>query len=286
MDNRQRIMAIITISRQLGSGGNAIASTLAKSLGYNLIDKARIHEMVTDYGRFKTELERVINEEKPRFLDRFFRSQEVYLDLLQCLIYEIASIGNVVIMGRGGYMILKDVPGVLRVKIISPQELRVKRVMADQGVSRETAEELITQNDRERTGFMRYLFDIDEADPNFYDLVISTERLSIPAVASLIAEAVKTLESIPAVSGSIDILKRLALAKKVEVIVSDEASSSSYLTVQANPQGVITLEGIVRSEEEKQKVEEKALSIRGVTEVVNNLTVVEIPPGAEWPQGW
>jgi len=279
-------MAIITISRQLGSGGNAIASKLAKSLGYNLVEKARIHEMVTDYGQFRTELEKVINEEKPRFLDRFFRSQEIYLDLLQCLIYDIASIGDVIIMGRGGHMILKDVPGILRVKVISPHELRVKRVMEDQGVSRETAEELVYQNDRERTGFMRYLFDIDEADPNFYDLVINTGHLSIQTAVDLIMEAVKAPELQSVVSESMDILKKFALAKKVEIIVSEEASSSSYMTVQANAHGVVTLEGMVRSEEERQKVEEKALSVRGVTEVINKLSVVEIPPGAEWPQGW
>jgi cytidylate kinase len=61
-------MAIITISRQLGSGGNATANRLAKILGYNLIDKTKIHEMVSDYGRFKTELEKIVNEEKPGFM--------------------------------------------------------------------------------------------------------------------------------------------------------------------------------------------------------------------------
>jgi cytidylate kinase len=279
-------MAIITISRQLGSGGNATANRLAKILGYSLIDKVKIHEMVSDYGRFKTELEKVVNEEKPGFLDRFFRSQEIYLDLLQSLIYEIACMGNVIIMGRGGHMILKDVPGVLRVKMISPYELRIKRVMEDQGVSRETAEELIRQNDRERTGFMRYLFDIDEADPNFYDLVINTEHMSIATAADFIAQAVKSPELQAASSESMEMLKRLALAKKVEIVITDEASSSSYMRVQVNAQGVVTLEGIVRSEEEKRKVEEKALSVRGVREVINNVTVVEIPPGAEWPQGW
>jgi cytidylate kinase len=279
-------MAIITISRQLGSGGNAIASRLAKTLDYNLIDKAKIHEMVPDYGRFKTELEKVINEETPGFLDRFFRSQEVYLDLLQSLIYDVACAGNVIIMGRGGHMILKDVLGVLRVKIISPYELRIKRVMEDQGVSQVTAEELIKQNDRERSGFMKYLFGIDEVDPNFYDLVVSTSRLSIPAVVALIIQTVQSPEFQTVASKSVEALKGLALTKKVEILISDEASSSSYITVQVNIHGVVTLEGIVRSEEEKQRVGTKALSLRGVSDVINNLAVVEIPPGAEWPQGW
>ncbi|MCI0526163.1 MAG: cytidylate kinase-like family protein [Nitrospira sp.] len=271
-------MAILTISRQLGSGGNAIASQLVQRLGYKLVDKVKLHEMVTDYGQFKTELEKVINEEKPRFLDRFFHSQKIYFDLLQTLIYDVACLGNVIIMGRGGHIILKDVPGVLRVKVISPQGLRVKRVMEDQGVSRENAEELVRQNDRERGGFMRYLFDIDEADPHFYDLVINTGRLSLSTAVDFIAEAVTSSELQTAASESLETLKRLALVKKVERTLSQVVSGSSYVAVQAaSTSGTITLEGVVRSEEEKRKVEEKVLSVPGIKEVINELKVTQIP---------
>jgi cytidylate kinase len=56
--------------------------------------------------------------------------------------------------------------------MIGSYERSVERVMEFQRISRETAEKLIRQNDREWVGFMRHLFGIDEANPHFYDLVI------------------------------------------------------------------------------------------------------------------
>lgn len=276
-------MAIITISRQLGSEGNAIANRLAENLGYSLIDKTKIHGMVTDYEQFKDELEKVINEEKPGLLDRFFQSQKVYFNLLQALIYEAASTGNVIITGRGGHLILKDIPGVLRVRIISPYKLRVRRVMENPNMTREAAEEFVRQNDRERTGFIRYLFDVDPMDPGIYDLVINTEHLNVSVAVNLIIDAVKFLESSGDTSGSLENLKKLALAKKVEVAISNVLSGSSYVEVQANIQGVITLEGVVRSEEEKRSIEKKVSSVPGVMAVMNHLDVRQVSPRDEWP---
>ncbi|MCI0528197.1 MAG: BON domain-containing protein, partial [Nitrospira sp.] len=132
-------------------------------------------------------------------------------------------------------------------------------------------------------GFIRYLFDVDASDSGLYDLVINTEHLNASTATHLIIETVKSLESQVDASESLLILKQLTLAKKVEIALSDVISGSSYVDVQTDNQGVITLEGVVRSEEEKRSIENKALSVHGVTAVMNHLDVRQISPRDEWP---
>ena len=99
-------MAIITISREMGSGGIPIAHKVAEKLGYRLIDGEAIMAVAKEYGLSPEAVEQA-DEKPPHFVDTLDSKQFLDLHLIELIILEAALKGNVVIYGRGGQDLLK-----------------------------------------------------------------------------------------------------------------------------------------------------------------------------------
>jgi cytidylate kinase len=102
---------------------------------------------------------------------------------------DLASQGEVVILGRAGQVILRDDPRVLRVRVIAPARVRIERLAARYRISWKGAQEQIKASDRYRRNYLKRFYGVDWNDPDLYDLVINTERLSAAAAAELISQA-------------------------------------------------------------------------------------------------
>ena len=98
-------MAIITISREMGSGGIPIAHKVAEKLGYKLIDGEAIMSVAKEYGLSPEAVEQA-DEKPPHFVDTLDSKQFLDLHLIELIILEAALKGNVVIYGRGGQDLL------------------------------------------------------------------------------------------------------------------------------------------------------------------------------------
>ena len=79
-------------------------------------------------------------------------------------------------------------------RITAPQKLRIQNVARDFNLSEDAAKRRIIKTESNRKAFIRKYFNADIADPNNYDLVINTEKLSISNVTDLIAAALGCLE--------------------------------------------------------------------------------------------
>ncbi|HXV21174.1 MAG TPA: cytidylate kinase-like family protein, partial [Desulfuromonadales bacterium] len=112
-------MAIITISREMGSGGIPIVHRAAEKLGYTLVDGEAIAKVAGNYGLTPEALE-ITDEKPPAFVEKLDEQMAVDLHLIELIILEYALKGNVIIYGRGGQDLLKDINSVLRVRIIAP----------------------------------------------------------------------------------------------------------------------------------------------------------------------
>lgn len=112
-----------------------------------------------------------------------------YADLVRQVILECAQAGNVIIVGRGGQAILRDMSGVLRVKIVGSEEIRVRRLMQRLGIDAKEAERQIRRSDRERARYLKHFHGLDWEDLRLYDLVLNTDRLTVDAAVQLIIEA-------------------------------------------------------------------------------------------------
>lgn len=265
-------MATITISRQLGSLGTEIAQRVADQLDYSHIDKKRIEEALSNYGLFAPEVEK-FDEKKPPFWDSFYFQRKKFLHSLEMVIYDFARKGNAVIVGRGGQALLRDIPGVLHVRIIAPFQERLRRVMAVEGDDEKKAIRILNQSDKDSAGFLRSFFDVDWDDRTLYDLMINTEKLSLETGVKLIVNAISSPEIKEGEKEAEVVLADRALAQKAEIVlmgILGTGIASVRVRVKA---GTVIISGHVTSEMGKEDCERALVQLEGVTRVESHLYV-------------
>lgn len=120
---------------------------------------------------------------------------EQYFGAMRDVIAHVASAGNVVIVGRGASIVLRDDPKVLRVGAVADYEVRVARIMEREHVGREKAEDTISARDEARRLNFRRFFGIDDPDdPKLYHLVINTSDIDLNYATQLVVGVSKALE--------------------------------------------------------------------------------------------
>src|SRR5947208_10571244 len=188
-------MAVITISRHPGSLGDTIARAIAERLHYRIVERDELVRLAERIGGSDVAWDRApeLGERSPSFWERLNEERRRYASVLRRVTTQLAEEDDVVIVGLGGGQLLKGLSNVLRLQVIAPMDVRLERVM-ERGfddiagpLSRDRARDLIRQRDRESTGYMRYLFNIDWMDPQYWDLVVNTGRFTVPQAVDLIA---------------------------------------------------------------------------------------------------
>lgn len=117
-------------------------------------------------------------------------SDDRYIAVLTSLVRDLAAHDNVVIIGRGSQVILKDHPGVLHVLLVAPLQQRIESLAKREGRSMEDATKREHDGTRGRAAFHQKFFKVDVDKPALYHLVLNTGRLTPNDVAELIAAAV------------------------------------------------------------------------------------------------
>ncbi len=267
-------MAIITISRQMGSGSIPIAHEMADKLGYTLVDGDAIMQVAASYGLSAESVEQA-DEKPPHFVEQMDYQQEIDLHLIELIVLEYALKGNVIIYGRGGQDLLKDIKSVLRVRIIAPFEDRVEHWAEREWLDPDRARVLLRKSDQQRGGFIKYYFDRDWDDPMGYDLTINTQRLSLDNAVKIISESINDQNLVECKADCKKRLSDLVLRKKVEIAILSSGEVDTYLLEISAVNGVISMTGQVHSSAEKRTALKLAKGIDGVTEINEDINVVE-----------
>ena len=267
-------MAVITISRQTNSLGDEIAKKVAGDLGYDLIGRQQIEQALTGLGLPATEMEKY-DEKKPSIWDSLVIQQNTFMYLIRAAIFDFAEQNNAVILGRGAQILLKDLPGTLRVRIVAPMAVRLNRIMADGGYDEKSAERVLRQNDRDSSGFIRVFFNADLNASTHYDLVINTETLSIDTASRMIASAVQSTEFKHLNGDRSSKLADLSLQQKAEAaIMAIQKGNKLFLNVAEVHNGIVTLKGTTDSVATREACTQAISNIRGVRRVINEISVV------------
>lgn len=269
-------MAIIVISTQMGAGGPEIGMALAQRLGYRYVDQELLQDAVRRYGLAEERLSQ-LDESKPTIFERFDAETRHYLTVLQTTLLELAELDDAIFMRGGGQWLLRGVPHVLRVRVVAPFELRVrqwiKRVAAMTGETpnQRAAADFVRRDDAEKSGRMRYLYEVDISDPMLYELIVNTEHLHYDAVVKLL-ETVARRDDMTTTEAGRRIVASRALASRVQVALANHPETRRYrITVEAED-GVVSLEGTAALE----RAVEVARTVPGVRDV--RTQQVEIPP--------
>ena len=139
-------MAIVTISRDLGSGGREVGKLLAQSEGYRYIDKDDIFAGVRAAGFKWDKWAEEYDEHTPHIWQRYDWSFRAFVALVQSAILKEAAKDRAVVIGRGGNFLLRGIPFALAVRVVAPLDDRIERLIWRESIDRESALWLIEKS--------------------------------------------------------------------------------------------------------------------------------------------
>ena len=197
---------IITINRELGSGGRSIGEKLAQRLNVPFFDKALIKALRDKYNLTIEELEKLKGKKVSwwtdlvRGIQPFYNaakeqvynhpeltSGEIFRTASQIL-KEIGEKESCVIAGRSGFFIFRDHPNHISILIQAPMEKRISRLMTKYNKTREEAIKSIQEVDTWRENYIKRNTNTSRYDTRNYDLVINVENISEEGAVDLILD--------------------------------------------------------------------------------------------------
>jgi cytidylate kinase len=186
------MIRVITIEREYGAGGAAIAEKLAAQLGWKLWDQALTEEIARQAHVDQSSIRRLEERVDPLFYrlmkvfmrGSFERSLPIgNLEYLDCenlvpfmsrVIERAAAGGNCVIVGRGASYLLRDRPDAFHVFIYAAWEEKMRR-LREIGKSETEARELLQSIDHERATFVKTYFGKEWPTREFYHLMLNSK---------------------------------------------------------------------------------------------------------------
>ena len=266
-------MPLITISQDYGSHGYYVAQQIAKKLNLELHDDETLREAAIRQG-VKDENLDAIKERVPGFFDRHMGSKpDVYLDVLQKVVYQVSSDNNGVIVGHGGQVLLRDFGCALHIRIITPAEKRVRYFIEEKGLEEEQAREIVSTKDEEARDFFRYAFKMDINDPMLYDLVINTDKISIDTAISHIIQLARSNDIAECNIGALAIMKCRALEMKIHAMLAQRDIITTGVKIDVDEPDKVRVHGVVNNQTEHRKIVEALDSISELKDVKVNIYV-------------
>ena len=197
---------VVTIAGLYATGGHIIGPRVAERLGVRFLDRAIPDAIARQMGASEAAVEST-EEHRQSGVGRLLEAlalvplpttgepagpQQIDDRTMQWQIEEFmarASASGGVVIGRGGAVVLASVPGTLHVFLQGSRDARVKRVMDDQRVNRETAEHRVDAHDRARREYVRQRYGVEGDDPTLYHLVIDGCAFDVDSIVDFIVKA-------------------------------------------------------------------------------------------------
>jgi cytidylate kinase len=203
---------VITISRQMASGGAYIGHLLARKLGFKYVERGILHAAAGELGVDISELSK-IDERHASFMENLMKSfvfgtpEAAYVPPSRRPVYDqelfeaeskiIAAIAdryNAVIVGRAGYYVLRSRPNVANVFIHAPMDFRVRRLQKFHEISADQAREEIEDSDRQREKFLKAMTGTDWYDARNYHLSIDAAAVGFEPAQQMIIGLVEKMQ--------------------------------------------------------------------------------------------
>ena len=197
---------VITINREVGTGGRTVGRKLAEKLGVKYCDKAVIDGLTQKFGLSPERIEEIKAQKKSWWNDinNYYQTlvgsasmpMEVEVKLDNASMFEtekqilqnLAAHESCVVAGRTGFMVFREWPNHLNVFIQASMAYRIQRVMRRQKVSEQEARDIIAKMDATREAYIKKYEDTSRYDTRNYQLVISMDDLSEDDAAEIILD--------------------------------------------------------------------------------------------------
>jgi cytidylate kinase len=272
--SKEADMPLITITHTIGCDALTIARRVADGLTVEIYDDARLREEAIRMGLHTDQL-KGFREKAPDWFEHLWSDKpEMYLNLMESVIYRAARLGKGVIIGHGSQMLLHDFGCAMHVLVTSHEESRIHRLMHEMKLSRDASQKLIRKSDNEKRGFFRYAFHKDWDDPSLYDLYVNPDKVGSDKAAQLIMEMARSPELESCSMYALDALSRMSQTKRIEATLMEMDLRHSALRVEMPEKGVAHITGAVYSYEDKGRIPAVVGRIPGVEKVQLDVTLV------------
>jgi cytidylate kinase len=266
-------MYFITFTRKMGSGGSEIAWNVATQLGYSFYDTLAIENAAREMGFAKDATE--VEEKGPSLFARFFSSKEleVHLNRLNSVVYELASRGSAVFLGRGSHVLLRGLG--LHVRVTASQKTRVQNLVA-RGLQEEAALKAMHRSDHEREAFTKFAFGVDWDNPELYDIVLNMDHLTVDLAVDTVFHTARSEEIKARSVDAASVLSMLALRRRAEAALVEAGFSMNNLSLFVSGPGRVRLTGFTRTQSRAAKAGDVVRGVRGVESVDSEIHTVPI----------
>lgn len=189
-------LPVITISREFGAKGAALAEMLGERLGFKVWDKELLDIISKKLGTNQDFTSSLDENRRNMVEDAIFGFMNHkgtnlnYLIYLVRAVHAIERLGNSIIVGRGANYICQN-PDTLNVRVVAPIKDRIADYAANNDLTKEQALIIVKQKDTERANFSGYNFNRDITNASDYDLLLNSSVFSIEHMAELVITAYK-----------------------------------------------------------------------------------------------
>jgi cytidylate kinase len=275
-------MYFITVTRKMGTDGSEIARSVATGLGYAFYDTEAIENTAREMGFIEEDAK--ADEKAPPLFERLFSHQpEIHLDRLNSVIYELASRGSAVFLGRGSHVLLRRLECALHVRVTASLERRLHNLV-ERGFQKEVALKAIRKSDQERDAFTKFAFGVDWENPELYDIVINMDNITTGLAVDVISYVAGTEQIKARATDAIGSLAMMALARRAEAALVDAGFSLTSLSLSVVKAGQIRLDGFADSQLDSAKAEEILRGVRSVEVVENHIRITGDYPERPFPE--
>jgi cytidylate kinase len=259
-------MPVIAITREMGSLGKDVAAGLGEALGVPVVYQEVVDHLADRMRVRKSHVVQLLDG-RAGLLQRLTADQtSLFLHTADEIVSMALQGGGAVIRGWGATHLLREVAHVVTVRVCAPRELRQQRMLERLGSedAAQVAEE-IRRSDEAHSAIMKRHYGLQWTDPEHYDLVLNTQRVSIAECVDEVLRLVRSPE-FAETAESRQRLENLALSARVWAALrraAETRDTQAHVVAQA---GVISVSACGTSE--LLKINEVALAVAGVRDVV------------------
>ena len=264
-------MPLVAMTREMGSLGKDVAAGIAARTNKKVVYHEIIEPIANKMRLRKSHVERFL-EGKSGIWERLTTDRTSLSIFTADETFRFLRDGSTaVIRGWGAAHLLRNIPHVVRVRVCAPLETRVQRMMERLGTdNRETVESEIALSEEAHTAITKRHFGVNWRDPENYDLVLCTERLSVDECVDEI-EGMMKRRSFQETPESLRLVDNLALEWSVRsALRRDARTTDTAITVEC-VDGNVALTGVVETSDEALAAGEVAAAVEGVRAVDNQL---------------
>ena len=286
-------MKVVAFSYEIGSFGKSVAMDVAQNAGLTFIPFSQVYRLALDRNERFRRRKKDVSEGRGDIdiWEGHFFSDPSFLSLFESIILEMASQGDVILIGTGAQAVLRPFGGLLKVHVRAPLEVRVKRFMDLNNITFNEANQTVKWWDQRR----RALFELNSlfesaVGESGCDLIINTDRVPIPAASRLLQTAIAELPGPPDPALWQERLGQLALAKRVECAVRESGSALGLAPLEVRPADdepeTLCLTGFVHTEEDAAQALDLSRRVAEGHQVQSHLKLLRLHGDLMPPSCW